>query len=169
MVAPPTVRIPAILTSPTVNRLSNGLNSKPPLASIFNLWKVFVAVESINVIGCDELASVEFTSMKFVLVDNPAVIANPDVAANVDIPAKSANVANPALWEFVENPDIVATPEILANVAIPEKSENVANPALLASTASIDVDIVPVANPVITRSFPMKTESLKVDRSSTVN
>ena len=58
---------------------------------------------------------------------------------------------------------------MLANVAIPEKSENVANPALLASTASIAVDIVPVANPVITRSFPMKTESLKVDGSSTVN
>ena len=48
-------------------------------------------------IGCDELASVESTSIKFVLVDNPAVSAKPDVAANVDIPARSANVANPAL------------------------------------------------------------------------
>ena len=122
-----------------------------------------------NVIGCDEFASVESTSMKFVLVDKPAVSANPDVDANVDIPAKSANVAKPALCAFVENPDIVATPAMLANVAIPEKSENVANPALLASTASIDVDIVPVANPVITKSFPIKTESLNVEGLSTVN
>ena len=58
---------------------------------------------------------------------------------------------------------------MLANVAIPEKSENVANPALLASTASIAVDIVPVVNPVTIKSFPIKTESLKVDGSSTVN
>ena len=58
---------------------------------------------------------------------------------------------------------------MLANVAIPEKSENVAKPALLASTASIAVDIVPVVNPVTIKSFPIKTESLKVDGSSTVN
>ena len=58
---------------------------------------------------------------------------------------------------------------MFANVAIPEKSETVANPALCASTASIEVDIVPVVNPVIITSFPMNTESLNVDLSSTVN
>ena len=86
---------------------------------------MFVAFESINVIGCDEFASVESTSIKFVFVDKPAVSANPEVAANVDMPARSANVAKPALCAFVENPEIVATPAILANVAIPEKSEKV--------------------------------------------
>ena len=126
-------------------------------------------VESINVIGCDEFASVESTSIKLVLVDKPAVLANPDCAAKVEIPARSENVANPALCEFVENPAIVATPAMLAKVAIPEKSENVANPALLASVASIEVDIVPVVKPVIMTSLPMNTESLKVDLSSTVN
>ena len=103
------------------------------------------------------------------MVDKPAVLANPDCAAKVDIPARSENVANPALCEFVENPAIVATPAILAKVAIPEKSENVANPALLASVARIEVDIVPVVNPVIITSLSMNTESLKVDLSSTVN
>ena len=169
MVAPPTVRIPAILTSPTDNKLSNGLNTNPLLASIFNLWKVFVADESINVIGWDEFASVESTSMKFVFVDNPAVSANPDVAANVDIPAKSENVAKPALCEFVENPEIVATPAILAKVAIPAKSEKVANPALFASVADIEVVIVPVANPVTIKLLSMNTELLNDAGSSTVN
>ena len=55
-----------------------------------------------NVIGCEELASVESTSIKFVLVDKPAVKAKPACVANVDIPAKSENVAKPALCEFVE-------------------------------------------------------------------
>ena len=99
-------------------------------------------------IGCDEFASVESTSMKVVLVDNPAVRAKPAVVANVEIPAKSEKVANPALCEFVENPDIVATPAIFANVEIPAKSEKVANPALLASVARTEVDIVPVVKPV---------------------
>ena len=126
-------------------------------------------VESINVIGCDEFASVESTSMKFVFVDKPAVRAKPAVVAKVDMPAKSENVAKPARCEFVENPVIVATPAIFANVAIPEKSEKVANPALLASVARIEVDIVPVVKPVIITSLPMNTESLKVDLSSTVN
>ena len=45
------------------------------------------SVESINVIGCDEFASVELTSIKLVLVDNPEVFANPAVIENVDIPA----------------------------------------------------------------------------------
>ena len=88
-------------------------------------------------IGCDELASVEFTSIKFVFVDNPDVFANPAVIENVDIPAKSANVAKPALCEFVAKPAIVATPEIFANVDIPAVSEKVAKPALCASTANI--------------------------------
>ena len=99
-------------------------------------------------IGCDEFASVESTSIKFVFVDNPAVRAKPAVVANVEIPAKSEKVANPALCEFVENPDIVATPAIFANVEIPAKSEKVANPALLASVARTEVDIVPVVKPV---------------------
>ena len=102
-------------------------------------------------------------------VEIPAVSANPAVVANVEIPAKSENVAKPALCELVEKPDIVETPEIFVNVAIPAKSEKVANPALLDSTASIDVDIVPVVNPVIITSFPINTESLNVDLSSTVN
>ena len=100
-------------------------------------------------IGCEEFASVESTSIKFVLVDKPAVRANPAVVANVDIPAKSENVAKPARCEFVENPDMVATPAMLAKVEIPAKSEKVAKPALLASVANIEVDIVPVVNPVI--------------------
>ena len=62
-----------MLTSPTVSKLSNGLKSNPSLASIFNLWKVDTSLSSINVIGCEELASVESTSIKFVLVDKPAV------------------------------------------------------------------------------------------------
>ena len=107
-----------------------------------------------NVIGCDEFASVESTSMKL---------------AFVEIPARSAKVANPALCAFVENPAIVATPAMFANVAIPEKSENVAKPALCASIASIEVDIVPVVKPVIITSFPMNTESLNVDLLSTVS
>ena len=122
MVAPPTVRIPAMLTSPTDNKLLNGLKSNPALASIFNLWKVFTSSESINVIGCDEFASVESTSMKLVFVDKPAVFANPDWVAKVDIPARSEKVAKPALCELVEKPDIVATPAIFAKVEIPEKS-----------------------------------------------
>ena len=85
----------------------------------------------------------------------------------VAIPEVSENVANPALCEFVENPAIVATPAMLAKVAIPEKSENVANPALCDSTASIEVDIVPVVNPVIITSFPIKTESLNLDKKIT--
>ena len=101
--------------------------------------------------------------MKFVFVDKPAVRAKPAVVANVEIPAKSENVAKPARCEFVENPDIVATPAMLAKVEIPAKSENVAKPALCDSTASIEVDIVPVVNPVIITSLPMNTESLNVD------
>ena len=58
---------------------------------------------------------------------------------------------------------MVATPDILAKVAIPAVSENVAKPALCDSTASIDVDIVPVVNPVMITSLPMNTESLNVD------
>ena len=130
---------------------------------------MLASVESINVIGCDESASVESTSIKLVVVDKPAVLAKPACVANVDIPAKSENVAKPALCEFVENPDIVATPAILAKVEIPAKSENVANPVLFASTANIDVDIVPVVNPVIITLLPMNTLSLNVDGSSTVN
>ena len=88
-------------------------------------------------IGCDEFTSVESTSKKL---------------AFVDIPARSAKVANPALCAFVENPAIVATPATRANDEIPAKSENVAKPALCASTASIEVDIVPVVNPDINTS-----------------
>ena len=107
--------------------------------------------------------------MKFVFVDNPAVSANPDCVAKVDMPERSENVANPALCAFVENPAIVETPAILAKVAIPEKSENVANPALFASVARIEVDIVPVVNPVIITSLSIKTGPFKIARSSTVN
>ena len=67
---------------------------------------------------------------------------------------------------MVEKPDIVETPDIFANVAIPAKSEKVANPALFASVAKIEVDIVPVVNPVIITSLPIKTESLNLDNSS---
>ena len=95
--------------------------------------------------------------------------AKPAVVAKVDIPAKSEKVAKPARCEFVENPDIVATPAILANVEIPAKSEKVANPALLASVASIEVDIVPVVNPVTIKLSSMNTELLKVAGSSTSN
>ena len=35
--------------------------------------KCSTSVESINVIGCDELTSVESTSIKLVFVDKPAV------------------------------------------------------------------------------------------------
>ena len=126
-------------------------------------------VESINVIGCDEFASVESTSMKFVFVDKPAVRAKPAVVAKVYIPAKSENVAKPARCEFVENPVIVATPAIFANVAIPEKSEKVENPDLLASVARTDVDIVPVVKPVMITLLPMNTLLLNVDASSTVS
>ena len=88
------------------------MNIKPSLASIFNLWKSFTLFESINVIGCEELTSVESTSIKLVLVDNPAVSANP------------------AFIEKVERPAVRANPAVVANVEIPAKSENVANPAL---------------------------------------
>ena len=60
-----------------------------------------------NVIGCDELAFVESTSIKFVLVDKPAVSAVPAKVAKVAIPAISECVAKPARCEFVENPAIV--------------------------------------------------------------
>ena len=103
------------------------------------------------------------------MVDKPAVLANPDCAAKVDIPARSENVANPALCEFVENPEIVATPAIFAKVEIPEKSEKVANPARCASVANIEVDIVPVVKPVIITLSPMKTDELKLAGSSTIN
>ena len=63
---------------------------------------------------------------------------------------------------------MVATPAILAKVAIPEKSENVAKPALLASVANIEVDIVPVVNPVIITSLPIKVGPLMFTVPSTI-
>ena len=54
-------------------------------------------------------------------------------------------------------------------MAIPEKSEKVANPARCASVANIEVDIVPVVNPVIITSLLIKTDPLKTAGSSTVN
>ena len=94
-------------------------------------------VELINVIGCDEFASVESTSIKLVLVDKPAVLANPDCAAKVDIPARSENVANPALLASVARIEVDIVP--------------VGKPVIITSlpmnTESLKVDLSSTVNP----------------------
>ena len=129
VVAPPTVRIPVILTWPTVSKFFDGLNIKPSLPSIFNLWNSFISVLSINVMWCDESSSVESTSILFVLVDIPDVSANPVVVEKVDIPAVKAN---PAVVEKVDIPEVAANPAIT------------------------EVDIVPVPKPVIIKFWVFK-------------